>query len=359
MKKKGIPDEITLKEGQMQMEELGAKFEEVDIRPTSNIVQANYLIEHKPKMSLDEMRMFETLLSSINKDDQDFKRIRLKVTDVIRLWGVPQKNAYRQVRNSLAGLLDKKFALEYTREDGTKYIEMATYISSFSYGEGDGYANVSIDPLFKPYLIDLKDRFTRFGLASILQLSSPIAMRTFELLMQYVAVGKREFTVADYKKKVGIEDKYKGNNANLKKYVLDRVVVEITEKTQLLTRYELKGRGEKAKIEFVIYKKPDEIKPETKIIKNFAKEEKDILMQLLKNEKDMDVDFPDEKIMQAIDIATTGFKEKKEVLGAYHLITEALTEYRDRKFDTEIKYPWAYFKSILESKTRDSSRPTE
>lgn len=345
-----MPDE----NGQISMDELekNVTYEEVNVTKGTNVVQSNFLIENKPKMKADELKMFSTLVATINKDDQDFKNIKLKVTDIIDLWEIPQKNAYRKVKAALAGLLDKKFALERFREDGTKYIEMTTYISKFAYGEGDGYATVVIDPMFKPFLLDLKEKYTLFGLDDVLKLESSQAIRTYELLRQYEVLGQRSFTVADYKKKIGIEGKYKGSNANLKKNVLDKVVVEITEKTQIITRYDIKGRGDKAIINFVIYKKEGTIEPK-KSTKDFGKQEKDIVMQLLKDETDMDTVFPDEKILQAINIATEGVKNKSEILGRYNIIKDALATLEDRREVDDVKYPWAYFKKILESKVKE------
>lgn len=338
-------------EGQLSMEDLEkeVKFEDVYVTRGTNVVQSNYLIENKPKMSLDELKMFSTLVATVNKDDQDFKNIKVKVTDVIDLWEIPQKNAYRQVKTVLAGLLDKKFPLERIRDDGKREIQMATYISKFTYGEGDGYATVVVDPMFKPFLLDLKEKYTLYGIDDVLKLESSPAIRTYELLMQYELLGQRSFTVEDYKKKVGIADKYKGNNANLKKYVLDRVVQEISEKTQIMTRYDLAGRGEKAVITFIIIKKNDAGIPVNET-KSFGEKEKDMLMQLLKTEFDMDTMFPDDQIRRAINIATKGVKDQKDIIGRYKIIGDALLEFRDRKRVTEIKSEWAYFKKILEAK---------
>ena len=338
-------------DGQITIDELEKtiQYDEVNVTKGSNVVQSNFLIENKPKMTLDELKMFSTLIATINKEDQDFRKIKLKVTDVIDLWEIPQKNAYRQVKNALAGLLDKKFALERVREDGKLEIEMATYISKFTYVEGDGYATVVVDPMFKPFLLDLREKFTLYGIDDVLKLESSTAIRTYELLKQYEVLGQRSFTVGDYKKKVGIEGKYKGNNSNLKKYVLDRVCEELSSKTSLLTRYDLTGRGEKAVITFVIYKK-EAVTSKKAEDKNFGAAEKEILLQLLKDELDMDTVFPDERIKRAVNIATEGLHDRKEIMGRYKVLKDAFLEFEDRRLVTEIKNDWAYFKKVLESK---------
>jgi len=336
-------------------------YEDVVFSDDPRVVQHNFLIENKPRMSKDELKMFLSLVSLIGRNDSDLKPIKLKVTDIIDLWGgdrktISPKNGYKQVKKALAGLLNKKFSLEYNREDGTRYIEMATYISSFSYGEGDGYATVKVDPMFKPYLINLNKTFTQFRLREAMNLDTAMAIRTYELLVQYETIGKRIFTVAEFKRLLGIPDKYKGSNSNLKKNILDKVVVEISEKTHLMTRYDLEGRGESAKLSFIIYSKKDTIHSKVPkenrpgAAKTFGETERDLLFQLVKSEHDMDVDFSDEQIKRAIEIVTAPITDRKEILEAYHVLVDALLEYRDRKLMTKIEHPWPYFKKILDVK---------
>lgn len=325
-------------------------FEDLNVSSRSNVVQSNYIIEHKPKMTEDEQKMFLTLVATINKDDEDFKPLKLRVTDIISLWGLPQKSAYRRVKKSLSGLLDKKFELERIRSNGTRYTEKTSYISYYAYGEGDGYATIRIDPMFKPYLIGLKnDPYTLFVLGNALRLKGATTIRTFELLAQYAVLGQRVFTVKDYKKKVGIEDKYKGSNANLKKNVLDKVVKQISEKTQLLTRYDLTGRGENALITFVIYRK-EKLGGGGPARTDFGTEEKDILLQLLKDETDIGLTFTDDIINQAIEMAVKGAKNEKEMLGKYNVLKTAYEAFEARMLTDDIKHPWPYFKKILENK---------
>lgn len=330
------------------------KYGIVQVNKNAKIVQSNYLIENKPKMSYDAFRMFLTLISAINSDKAFIQDIKIKVTDIIGLWNIDSKGAYRRVKKSLEELMTTKFELEFVRADNTKYVEATTYISSFRYGEGDGYAIVKVDPTFAPHLLDLKEKFTLYGVNYGYCLGSYPRARTYELLAQYMTIGKRSMTVSDYKKKVGLENKYKGSNANLRKNVLDKACTEITEKTNLIVKYDIEGRGENAIIQFVILKKDlPEFVPRFSGKKSFAEEEKEVLLDLLITELRMDRYFSENKLKLFIEMATVDLEDSDKVLGRYDVLQDSYAAFQDqilKKENGEIKNKVAYFKKILISK---------
>lgn len=239
----------------------------MQIKETSNIVQANYLIENRPKFTKDETRLFLTILGAINKDDVDFKPLKISVAEFADLWNVDSKNAYATIKKALRGLRNKEFFLEGRNpETGKLRFITSGSISMAMYEEGEGYATVEVSQLFKPYLLALKKNYTRYMMENILNLSTVNAIRNYELLKQYEAAGKRVFTVEEYKSILKIEDKYE-RNTDLRIKVLEPAVKEINANTDIRVHYEIAGRGQKAKIVFTIWskKKADVVPaPETK-----------------------------------------------------------------------------------------------
>ena len=316
------------------------------------VVQSNYLIENKPKMSKNALKLFLLLVSAIGKDDNDFNNITIRVTDILGVWPLDRGNAYTIVKNALKELSTTEFSIEQIRPDGRREIVGTTYISQYKYVQGDGQAYVKISDLFKPYLLQLKENFTKYQLHSIMIMNSTAAIRTFELVMRFTNIGMRRMTVADYKKALHIEDKYKGNNANLKKNILDRAVKEIVKETEILLDYKINGRGENAVITFKIYKK-DNVMDEKRKPKDFATEEKNMLFELLKVEAGMGDHFNDRQIRRAIDKVTDDIDDKTKILKRYPLIASAYDEYIDMTLSKEIENPWLYFKKILLAKYSD------
>lgn len=249
----------------MPKEEL--ELRECFVAGNTNIVQSNFLIERKQRLSLPATQLLYTLTGMINKDDEDLKNYKVDVTYFADLWGVDLKLAYQTVEDALDELRSKGIRdHSINPKTGKKVFTTVGFISFGRYEHGEGYATVRIEPELKPHYIALKNKFTRFSLNNILQLQENggqvNAMRTYELLKQYQKKGKRKFAVKEYKEQLGlivynekgkfVKEKYKGSTANLKKYVLDPAIEKINNSTDIEAEYRIIGRGSKAVIEFTI-----------------------------------------------------------------------------------------------------------
>lgn len=228
---------------------------DVQVKENTNIVQSNFLLENRPKFTKDETRLFLTIIGAINKDDEDFKQLEIPVLEFAELWGMEIKTAYDRIKIALRGLVQKEFFIEgVNKKTGNKRFLSMSYMSMATYEQGEGYATIEISEMFKPYLLALKKNYTKYILENILNLSTVNAIRNYELLKQYESLGNRTFNIDEYKKYLGIENKY-SLNADLKRYVLDAAVEEINANTDISVSYELIGRGKKAKIFFTIKSK--------------------------------------------------------------------------------------------------------
>lgn len=222
------------------------------VKENTNIVQANFLIENRPKFTKDETRLYLTIIGAVNKDDTDFKPLEIPVSEFADLWGMDSSAAYRKIKTALRGLVQKEFFIEGINQNtGKKRFLSAAYLSMAAYEEGQGYATVEISQSFKPYLIALKEKYTQYVLENIMNLTTVNAIRNYELLKQYESLGVRIFTVEEYKKALKIENKY-SLNADLRRYVLNPAVEEINQNTDISVEYEIAGRGKKSKIKFTI-----------------------------------------------------------------------------------------------------------
>lgn len=227
----------------------------MQVKENTNIVQANFLLENRPKFTLDETRLFLTIIGSVNKDDEKFTQLEIPVSEFADLWGVESNAAYRKIKAALRGLVQKEFFIEGVnpKTGKTRFLSMS-YVSMATYEQGAGYATVEISQMFKPYLLELKKNYTKYVLSNILKLSTVNAIRNYELMKQYEGLGKRSFAVDEYKKILRIEDKYK-RNTDLRVNVIEPACKEINESTDITVKYEIEGRGQNAKINFLIYPK--------------------------------------------------------------------------------------------------------
>ena len=72
----------------------------MQVKENTNIVQANFLLENRPKFTLDETRLFLTIIGSINKDDENFTQLEIPVSEFAELWGVESNAAYRKIKTA-------------------------------------------------------------------------------------------------------------------------------------------------------------------------------------------------------------------------------------------------------------------
>lgn len=235
----------------------------MQVKENTNIVQSNFLLENRPKFSMDETRLFLTIIGAVNKDDENFSQLEIPVSEFADLWGVESNAAYRKIKTALRGLVQKEFFIEGDNpKTGKKRFLSMSYVSMATYEQGAGYATVEISQAFKPYLLALKKNYTKYVLKNILSLSTVNAIRNYELIKQYEGLGKRTFTVEEYKKHLCIENKY-GRVTDLRVNVIEPACKEINANTDIFVEYEILGRGQKAKVAFTIRPNKEKLPPAT------------------------------------------------------------------------------------------------
>lgn len=226
------------------------------IKPQSDVKMANYLVENRPKMNVDETRLFLTLVASINKDDIELNVLQIPVSEFAELWEIPIDAAYSRLKTALRGLRSKEFFIEGINPTTGKMRFLTTsYITTAVYEQGCACATARISDEFKPYLLALKSCYTSYVLKNVMHLDTVNAIRNYELLKQFQGLGQRTFSVSEYKQLLNLENKY-GQNTDLRIKVLDPAVKEINKNTDLKVSYDFIGRGQRAKIRFTINVKP-------------------------------------------------------------------------------------------------------
>jgi plasmid replication initiation protein len=143
------------------------------------VVKSNKLIEAKYKLSLNEQRLIHTLISKIKSDDEEFKEYYIKVTELKDLFDLEDTTYYSKIKKITENLLGKTLSIQ--EEDGLLQIN---WISSAKYLDNEGYVKLCFDPKLKPYLLQLKNYFTAYGLDNVIRLKSIYAIRLYELLLK-------------------------------------------------------------------------------------------------------------------------------------------------------------------------------
>ncbi len=212
------------------------------------IVKSNALLETGYRLSTQEQRIVLHLASKINSDDEDFKDYTFSIQEFANLSGISLNSQYSRVKECTSSLLKRSFTIN--EPDGPLQV---SWLSATKYYDGQGKITLRFDPGLKPYLLKLKNCFTKSSLSMVMQLKSCYSIRIYELLKQYENIGYREILLKDLKQNLGItENKYK-LYGHFKTKVLKVAQQELSEKTNIKFDFEeIKiGRGV-GKIRFII-----------------------------------------------------------------------------------------------------------
>ena len=205
-----------------------------------NAVMENALIEARYSLTVEEQRLVLTtiaMLDNVETAPSGFPTLKIPKKLIIEATGLHEKD-YKVIRNSLEKLMSRVITIETD-----KGFELYQWFAKAKYNKGDEYIEVQFHPDLKPYLLELKKRFTKIPLKNVLQLRSKYAIRLYELLKRYEDTGFRTDYLPELRKKLGVEDNEYPRFFDFERYVLKPAVKEINKKTDLEVSYTKKKTG--------------------------------------------------------------------------------------------------------------------
>jgi len=176
-----------------------------DKKTNALVIKSNEMVEASYKLSLQEQRIILYMVSKITPDDEDFKPVKLYIDDFVKIINVEGNSKYERIEEITNKLRKRDLIIKKPES-----ILQIGWLSSAEYFYGKGYAELCFDPKLKPYLLQLKERFTKYQLRDVIRLKHLYSIRFYELLKQYESIGWRYFELDELKKILGIgSDEYK------------------------------------------------------------------------------------------------------------------------------------------------------
>ena len=187
----------------------------------------------------------------IKNDDKDFKTYRFKISDLATLFDLEKnKKIYNQMRIITRNLLKKGLEISIPEK---KELLQINWMYKAHYYFDEGFIELAFSPDLKPYLLNLKKLFLSYSFENIITLKSSYSIRIYELLKQYVKIGKRRFKYQELREILGIkQEEYKFYN-DFRRYVLLVSQKELEAKTDISFKFNAIKTGRKVtEIEFII-----------------------------------------------------------------------------------------------------------
>lgn len=189
------------------------------------VYKSNWLIEAAYKTTLNEQRLILAMIAKVDPMKELPKTFTLTVEEFLTFFpSIGEKNAARELKKAAESLWDRTIIVkDPKRKRWFRWVqERAEY--------KDGTVEIMFSNQVAPYLINLRDNFTRYQLSKIAHLKSSYSIRLFELLRQFEFKQERVISLEELRIMLQIEDKYK-DFRDLNKWVLKPAIDELNQKT--------------------------------------------------------------------------------------------------------------------------------
>lgn len=233
---------------------------------------ANKFIQHaRYKLTPREQKLILYMATLLKPEDSDFETYLVPVSEIEYILKTdPSKkhgSFYERLDELLDSITDKKisFPTDFT-VDGVRLRGHINWVAGAvpKYDEqGNLCVEFGFSPQMKPFLLGLKEKFTRFEFLEVARMKSGFSIRIYQMCKSYyyenIRHGRNIMAVSldELKQRLGISDKYP-DFRNFRRKVLDVARSEINEKTRLHVEYDFvkKGRNITA-IKFIITENPN------------------------------------------------------------------------------------------------------
>ncbi|MGL4606192.1 MAG: replication initiation protein [Eubacteriaceae bacterium] len=215
---------------------------DVDSARNHIVVKNNILIQDaKYHLSLQEQKILLFLISKIKPNDEELKVYKFKITEFCKVCGINSRSGktYANIKDNIKKLYDKSVwvKLENEKETPLRWLENVVL------DKNSGTIEMLLSKDMKPYLLNQKNKFTQYGYIYTINFKSQYSVRLYELFKSKEFMTSFEITIEKLKDLLTAQN-YKAFN-NLKRKILDVVMEDINDNTDIEVSYVIKKEGRK------------------------------------------------------------------------------------------------------------------
>ena len=220
------------------------------------VVSSNDLVNAKYDLTLWQKRVFIYAISKLNKDDKNFKPIRMEITDIIRFFKSNDSATTYKAIAETPTTLDKRIEIPYTTKEGGRRYGYIRLLQKYTIPADDKKSNQYIELRFnddlKPHLLELKDKFSKYDIANIIDMQSVYSFRMFEILKSYEFRKSIELDVDVLKEMLEVAKKYK-NYTDFRINVIEKAQEDLTKFCDITFSFEERKGVKGKKIESLLF----------------------------------------------------------------------------------------------------------
>lgn len=237
---------------------------------TQRVVKHNDLVKARSNLSKIEHRVIAMLIAQLDRDDESFDLQRIHIRDIIEKSGSSSQDLYNRGKEICQRLLNQKIQIQ-TKENGRRVYEGYNALDKIRYVEGDGYIEARFNDSMKPFLLELKRRFTIYQLEAFMQLGSRYSMRVYELLKMREDLRWLRMPIQHLRELLSCEDKY-SRFGDFRRRVIERAQSEVNSTTDITFTYKVEREGQSpVRINFMIEPQKEAV-PEIETVRSTSEE---------------------------------------------------------------------------------------
>ncbi len=208
------------------------------------VVKSNDLVQARYRLTLTEQRLILMAAVQARENSRSLlpnESVTLTIADFASQYNLSlgDGSLYRSVREAVTTLYNRSVTItDATRTGKVRWVSEVWYKHDLT------AVQLVFSPSIIPFITNLKQEFTSYRLAMVAKMNSVYAVRLYELLLQYQAIGSRSFDVYTLRETLGLLDEYP-LFANLKARVIDVAVEQINTHTDIKVKYETRKTGRK------------------------------------------------------------------------------------------------------------------
>lgn len=211
------------------------------------VVKSNTLIEASYRLTLVETQIILFAVCRSREMQQGLSSdswLTISAKDFAHQFDITEKNAFVQLKEAANALFDRIIRI-YATDPETGKDEIDTrWLSAKAVIDRSGGIRLMFAPIVIPYITRLGEtgQFTSYQLDKIAGMSSTHAIRLYELLVQYLSIGRREIEIAWLREVLELVDDYP-RMFDLKKNVIDFATKQINDHSNLAVGYTQRKTG--------------------------------------------------------------------------------------------------------------------
>ena len=219
------------------------------------VSKSNILIQKSRfDLSVPQQKCIAYLCSLIKPEANEIE-YNFNINDYFKVLGINDSGKnYLEIKETLYSLRNISYWVQ--KDDDIEVT--VSWLSKVKIYKNSGKVRVTFDSDMLPYLMDLKEKFTSYGLYCILSMKSQYSIRIFELLKSYGGLKQKTFSVDAFKKLLGVENvkSYANNFSDFRRRVLKVAIEEINLYTDIDVSVKEEKMGNKVvKLKFIIKQK--------------------------------------------------------------------------------------------------------